>query len=174
MRWDDDGYEKQIGDEIPVMKQRPDNNRHGYIIHDTCWRLLQKVVEPDDIPLERLHRICSSLPFPIRGIGVSWGHDYRGLNLIDNQDCYPWEDRLLEQYSKSEASQYAIYNPYDIQELHGLLSISSRENRNSDLRTKSKNCFSVLPWEIREGIATYLSTRDIANLLTSSKAFLHF
>lgn len=172
MRWDDHGYTKQIRDEIPVMKQRPENNRHGYIVHDACWGLLRKAVELDDIPLERLYRICSSLPFPIQGIGVSWGHDYMGLSTINNQDHYPWEDRLVEQYSKSEAYQYARYNPYDVPELHELLSMSSQEDRNSDLRTNSKNCFSVLPWEIREAIAIHLSTRDMANLLMSSKTFL--
>ena len=172
MRWDDHGYTKPVRDEIPVMKQLPENNRHGYIVHDACWCLLQKVVEPDDIPLERLHRICGSLPFPIQGIGVSWGHDYRGLNIIDNQNYYPWEDRLVEQYRKSEAYHYARYNPYDVPELHELLSISSREDRNSDLCTNSNNCFSVLPWEIRETIAIYLSTRDVTNLFMSSKAFL--
>lgn len=172
MRWDDHGYTKQVRDEIPVMKQPPENNRHGYIVHDACWCLLQKVVEPDDISLERLHRICSSLPFPIQGIGVSWGHDYRGLSIIDNQNYYPWEDRLVEPYSESEAYQYAGYNPYDVPELHKLLLMSSQKDRNSDLCTNSNNCFSVLPWEIREAIAIYLSTRDVTNLLMSSKAFL--
>ncbi|KAH8692355.1 hypothetical protein BGW36DRAFT_44910 [Talaromyces proteolyticus] len=172
MRWDDHGYTKQLRDQIPVMRQSPENNRHGYIVHNACWCLLQKVVEPNNIPLERLYRICSSLPFPIRGIGVSWGHDYGGLSIIDNQDYYPWEDRLMEQYSKSKAYQYARYNPYDVPELYKLLSISSQVDQNSEFRTNSNNCFSLLPWEIRETIAIYLSTRDIANLLISSKAFL--
>jgi len=78
----------------------------------------------------------------------------------------------VEQYSESEAYQYARYNPYNIPELHEMLSISLKEDRNSNLCTNSNNCFSVLPWEIREAIAIYLSTRDVTNLLISSKAFL--
>jgi len=36
MRWDDHGYTKEARDKIPVMKQPPENNRHGYIVHDAC------------------------------------------------------------------------------------------------------------------------------------------
>jgi hypothetical protein len=156
------------------MKQGPANNRNCYLVHDACWCLLQKAIGPHDIPLVRLYSICSSLPFPIRGIGVSWGHDDGGLCIIDNQNFYPWEDGLIEQYSKSEAYQHATFNPYDIPELPELLSIPSRKD--PDYRgyscVNSNNCFSVLPWEIREAIAIYLSTNDVANLLMSSKAFL--
>lgn len=178
MRWDDHGYTGPCRDRIPVMKQFPeDRNRHGYVVHDACWRLLQKVVGLNDIPLERLYRICRSLPFPTRGIGVSWGHDYGGLSIIDNKNYYPWEDRLVEQDDKSEVYAYARYNPYDVPELHELLLMSSQEDRNSNFRmniflTNANNCFSLLPWEIREFIASYLSARDIANLFMSTKAFL--
>ncbi|OKL56123.1 hypothetical protein UA08_08708 [Talaromyces atroroseus] len=176
MRWDDHGYTEPSSYEIPVMKQRPEDNRHGYVVHDACWRLLQKASEPHDIPLVRLYKICSSLPFPIQGIGVSWGHNYGGVSIIDNQNFYPWEDRLIEQFSRSETYQHATFNPYDIPELPDLLSMLPRKNHDyrGNLGANSNNCFSVLPWEIREAIAIYLSTNDVANLLMSSKAFLPF
>lgn len=172
MRWDDPDYIKQAGDEIPVMKQRSDNDRHGFVIHDACWRVLQKSVEPNTIPLGRFFRICSSLTFPLRGIGVSWGHDYGGLSKIDTKDHYPWEDRLVDQYNESESYQYAKYNPYDVPEVFELLNMSSQEKQNYELCVTGTDCFSVLPWEIREAIAIILPTGDFLNLLWSSKSFL--
>ena len=84
VRWDDHNYHFQASDELPVMQQCPENGRHGFVLHDACFRLLQKALEPDNIPLERLLWVCRSLPFPLRGIGVCWGHDYGGLTLLDN------------------------------------------------------------------------------------------
>ena len=40
MRWDDQDCVFHAGDEIPVMRQFPENNRHGFVLHHACWRLL--------------------------------------------------------------------------------------------------------------------------------------
>lgn len=172
MRWDDHDYLFQASDELPVMRQCPENGRHGFVLHDACWRLLQKALEPDNIPLERLLGVCRSLPFPLRGIGVCWSHDYGGLTLFDNQDHYPWEDRLMEQYNSSETHQYAKENPYDVPEIPGLLMMCSQKPPYLVPKTRGGDCFSTLPWEILEAIAINLPTGDVLNLRRASKAFL--
>lgn len=172
MRWDDQDWVFHAGDELPVMRQRPENNRHGFVLHHACWRLLQKVLEPEKVPLERLLKICRSLPFPLRGISVCWGHDYGGLTAFDDQHHYPWEDQLMEQSSGSEIYQYARENPYDIPEISEPLKIRLENPPHLFAKTQTEDCFSTLPWEILEAIAINLPTGDALVLRRASRAFL--
>ncbi|KAI9767966.1 MAG: hypothetical protein M1840_005278 [Geoglossum simile] len=172
MRWDDRDYLFQAGDELPVMRQHPEGGRHGFVLHGACWRLLQKALEPDNIPLKRLLGVCKSLPYPLRGIGVCWGHDYGGLTLFDNQDHYPWEDRLVEQHNSSETCQYARENPYDVPEIPRLLMMRLQKPIHLVPKVQGGDCFSTLPWEILEAIAINLQTGDALNLRRASKTFL--
>ncbi|KAL8828532.1 MAG: hypothetical protein Q9170_006562 [Blastenia crenularia] len=171
MRWDDQDFVFHAGDELPVMRQRPENNRHGFVLHDACWRLLQKALEPEKVPLERLLKICRSLPFPLRGIGVCWNHDYGGLTAFDDQHHYPWEDQLMEQSSGSEIYQYARENPYDIPEISEPLKIRLEGPPHLFAKTQTGDCFSTLPWEILEAIAINLPTGDALVLRRASRAF---
>lgn len=171
MRWDDHDYLFQETDVIPVMQQPPENGRHGFVLHDACWDLLRKAFEPDNVPIERLLQICRSLPFPLRGIGVCWGHDYGGLTLFDNQGHYPWEDRLMEPY-KSETYQYAKANPCAVPEMFELLTTASQMPPDLVLERPGQDCFSMLPWEILEAIAVNLRTGDALSLCRSSRSFL--
>ena len=172
MRWDNHNYIFQASDELSVMQQCPENGRHGFVLHEACWRLLQKALEPDRIPLERFLVICKSLPFPLRGIGVCWGHDYGGFTAFDKQDHYPWEDRLIEQYDGSEIYQYAKENPYDIPEIAELLRIRLQNPPHLVIKSQRGDCFSLLPWEILEAIAINLPAGDALNLRLASKEFL--
>lgn len=70
--------------ELLVMRQRPENGRHSFVIHNSCGHLLQKLFKPDGVPIERPLSIFKSLPFPSRGIGVFWGHNYGGLTTKDH------------------------------------------------------------------------------------------
>ena len=172
MRWDDEGYLFPASDELPVMRQGPINGRHGFILHDACWHLLQRVFQPGEIPLERLVEVCESLPFPLRGNGISWGHDYGGLHFLDNLNYYPWEDRLLEECHNAETLLYAKSNPYDVPEIPTLLAARLDHPTELPLDGKASDCFSSLPWEILEAIAATLSTGDALSLRLVSQAFL--
>ena len=172
MRWDDQDCVFQPGDELPVMRQRPENNRHGFVLHDACWRLLQKALEPEKVPLERLLKICRSLPFPLRGISVCWSHDYGGLTAFDDQHHYPWEDQLMEQSSSSEIYHYARENPYDMPEISEPLKMRLENPPHLFAKTQTGDCFSTLPWEILEAIAINLPTGDALVLRRASRAFL--
>ncbi|WEW59724.1 Protein gts1 [Emydomyces testavorans] len=172
MHWDDPDYDFPPHDELPVMRQSPENGRHGFVLHDSCWCLLQKFIEPDDVPIERLLSICKSLPFPIRGIGVCWGHNYGGLTTFDCKDHYPWEDRLTEQYNSSPT--HAKENPYNIAEIPDLLILSSKyPQRPAETApmAEGNDCFSIFSWEILEAISINLLVPDVLNLVRASRSF---
>jgi hypothetical protein len=116
------------------------------------------------------------LPLPREWICLCWGHDYGGLNIFDDQNHYPWEDRFLK---FNTSLRYANSNPYNVPKITGLLRMSSLKSRTSPRESRiyapcsnSKNYLSILPWEIFESIAIKLSTRDASSLWRSSKAFL--
>ncbi|KAI9872224.1 MAG: hypothetical protein M1830_001894 [Pleopsidium flavum] len=161
------------------MRQRPANGRYGFVFHEACGSLLQEVYHPEAVPLARLLEICKSLPFPLQGTGVSWGHDYGGLVLLDNQSHYPWEDQLVERDEDSIECQRARENPYDVPEIQQLLkeppqSPPSRKGLSSSGPISERgDCFFRLPWEIREEIAVYLPTADVLSLRRASRALVH-
>jgi hypothetical protein len=175
MRWDDNDYPLQPRVNVSrLLNVRGDI--HGYLFHDACWRLCQEAVKPHDIPLDQLFRICKSLPMPRDAAGFCWGHDHGGLNIFDDRNHYPWEDRYLK---FNTSLRYANSNPYSIPKITGLLRMSSLKSRASPRKSRiyapcsnSKNYLSILPWEIFELIAINLSTRDASSLSRSSKAFL--
>src|SRR5579862_7117241 len=171
MPWDDD-YLFPASDELPVMRQHPLNGRHGFVLHDACWRLLQRAFHPNDTPLKRLLEVCESLPFPLRGNGVCWGHDYGGLFIIDDQGHYPWEDRLVRQCYSSKIHLYAKENPYNVPEIPALLVMRLEHPPEWLPKTQRHDCFSRLPWEILEIVAIKLPTSDALGLRYVSKAFL--
>jgi len=164
--------------EVPVMFQRPLNGSHGFLLHDACWHLLQNAFQLEEIPLKRLLEICESLPIPLRGTGVCWGHDYGGLLIFNDEDYYPWEDPLTENlYNK--ACSYDEENPYNVPEITGLLKLCSKHPQSTRepwitrklFGTVQDDCFSKLPWEILEAIAIELPTNTALGLCCISKAF---
>lgn len=173
MRWDDPSYDFPPHDILPVMNQRPVDGRHGFVLHESCWRLLQKFFEPDDVPIERLLSVCKSLPLPLRGIGVCWGHNYGGLTTFDHDGHYPWEDRLTEEYNIAQT--HAKEDPYDIPEISNLLKISSKSSETPAKTVRmagGNDCFATLPWEILEAISINLLVPDVLNLMRASRSFL--
>jgi hypothetical protein len=158
------------------MRQRPANGRHGFVLHDACWCLLEKAFDTERIPLERFIEVCDSLPFPLRWGGVCWDHDYGGLALFDAESHYPWEDHLESQTDNSMVQQYAQANPYNVPEISRLLEISYLLVAPSDCPSsmsteQGKDCFMLFPWEILESIAALLSTKDALILRLASRSF---
>ena len=161
------------------MRQREANGRHGFIFHEACWSLLQEAYHPEAIPLARLLEVCRSLPFPLQGTGVSWGHDYGGLVLLDNQSHYPWEDRLIDRHDDSITCRHARENPFDVLEIQRLLKELPQcppcceKLSSSRPISKEGDYFARLPWEICEEIALYLPTTDMLSVRRASRAFSH-
>lgn len=77
------------------MAHDPINKRHGFIFHEACWSLLEKTYHPQAVPYSRLYEVCKSMPLAFRGATISWGHDFGGLVRQNNENHYPWEDRVF-------------------------------------------------------------------------------
>lgn len=154
--------------------QQPDfNDRHGYIFHDACWQLLKMACHPAPVPIEKFHEVCASLPFPMQGTTVSWGHDFVGLVAIDNESRFPWEDRARN-LDLSGGSTPANRDPLDVPEIKQILNECGQpppESSFSQPPSTTKDDFFKLPEELRLSIASLLSTVDALNARRASRAF---
>ncbi|KAK0658322.1 hypothetical protein QBC41DRAFT_238001 [Cercophora samala] len=88
-RYDDLNYTRSNADEFAAMfRDEEINNRRGYAIHEECWRLIVRVMDPEPVNIERLFRVLDSLPTFGCDI-LDWGQRYSG----DDTMFYPWELR---------------------------------------------------------------------------------
>ena len=153
MSWDDDSYVPHEGDRVALMRQEPVEGRHGFAVHDACWRLLQAALDPQPVPLVRLFRLCKSLPSLTREREkLSWSHNYYTMGI---------RDFILDP------------DPYDVPEISQLLALQRGETESRVLRSswESRDCFMRIPLEIREAIAAVMPTRDALNLGLASRSF---
>lgn len=194
-RWNDPGCRLQ---EIGVMAYGSFEKRHGFIFHEVCWSLLEKTYYSQPVPYLRLYEVCNSMPFPLRDCGLSFGHDFGGLVLVDNKNYYPWEDRVFgRDDADSKQLRLANRDPLNVPDIGQLLkkrpqtiptlnSLRCTRQTRQIAHTFSKSpsgedafgellssldTFSRLPVEIRHMIACLLPTSDICNLRLASKTF---
>ena len=173
-RWDDEGYQFPATDELPLMRQRPWNGRHGFILHAVCYAFLQEFFYPGEVPVARLMEICKSFPFA--GFGLDWGHDYGGSVCV--RDQYPWDDQDLH-IEQPELFQERRADPWNIPKLNELLQAaqlgsSKKQSVKSVKLTLTdgaalSNCFMRLPFEILERILTFLPTDEVRAFARTSK-----
>lgn len=172
-RWDDDDYVPQPNGGFPVMKRSPEDGIHGFLVHECCWHLLRKVLNSDDVPLERFVKICRSLPFTGLAINVFWGHNYGGLCEIDENDNYPWYGLLTDPLYESTVGELALCDPVEVPEVIEMLQSTASSSLPKTVQNlSSSDCFGKIPWELREAMAIYLPTEDALNLRKASKAFI--
>ena len=174
-RWDDVGYNHPSRDLIGVLQQDPIHGRYGFPFHEACWSLLEKAYFPTPIPGKALFDVCRSLPFPLEGSGVNWGHDFGGLVLADNLNRYPWEDRFEDRARYSAPCLAARKDPYHVPEIQQLLHEDPQAPpalSSSEPVTTVDNCFSALPEELCIMIACNLPTVDALNTRRASRSFL--
>ena len=98
---------------IPIVPQQSFEDRHGLLLHETCWKLLEAALDGPQVSLERLMEICQSLPYEDEWNGVSWGHDYGRLVEIGVGE-YLWETRLEYLEDISGAYLDTLADPYDV------------------------------------------------------------
>jgi hypothetical protein len=174
-RWDDKGYQFPDTDKLPVMRQRPVDGRHGFILHALCYSLLQEFFYPRKVPVARLLEVCESFPF--QRLGLSWGHDYGGIVCIDKENHYPWEDQDIDAVKQPEPAHERA-DPWNIPELTELLQgvqlgLLIKQRVNSKNLTSMdgviSNCFTTLPLEILGYIVTCLPTDEVRSLARTSK-----
>ncbi len=154
------------------MTQRSDNGRHGFILHDSCWCLLQKAFEPTSVSSQRLLEVCESLPFPLRNSNVCWGHDFGGLWAIDSRDAFPWEERFFKPRQVTNIFREGLRDPFNVPCIAELLTARTQLPFVRPLVKGSRDCFSSFPQEILDQIAILLDTKDALNLRSASASFL--
>lgn len=178
MRWNDAGYSSPLEDQFGVLKQQPINGRHGFIFHEACWSLLEEASHPATVPLERLYQVCKSLPVPLYYEGVSWGHDYAGAAVADNETYFPWEDRF-EAREFPEPDPVITANPYRVPVVDQILCEDPEEPpvpvytspTSLSAAESGSDCFASLPAELCAEIAMRLPTADALSARLASRAF---
>ncbi|KAI3534381.1 F-box domain-containing protein [Colletotrichum filicis] len=174
-RWDDPTYDSTDEDQFGAMGFPPVNGRHGFVFHEACWDLLEKAFHPSPVPLLRLFDVCESLPFPLLSVGISWGHDYGGASIVDNEHHFPFEDRFSDR-DYMDPDPVLSANPYEAEEAHHLLTEAPEEPPspegpifNAAAPEPERDSFYALPEELRSAIAICLPTLDVLNLRLSSR-----
>ncbi|ATY66767.1 Cyclin-like F-box [Cordyceps militaris] len=172
LRWDTVPTEDDLL-QLPVMKTRAANGLHGFIIHDACWCLLQKVPGASLVSLQRMMAVCRSLPFPVTLNGLCWGHDYGGLLRPWLDDRYAWQEGFF--YLREECAIVgAVANPFHGPEITGLLSNLEAKDADPGGPVQSSvngDCFTRLPLELRSMILVLLPTNDALSLRLVSRTF---
>ncbi|PNY29109.1 Uncharacterized protein TCAP_00984 [Tolypocladium capitatum] len=155
-----------------VGRQPAFNDQYGFIFHDACWSLLKRTYGSNPIPVERLFRVCSSLPIPAEGTNLGWGHDYGRLLIMDNEARFPWESPATNE--SADVALFATNNPYIVGDIQRLLSEEPQTPPGTTpvcSATTTRDCFSRLPLELCIAIAGKLPTADTMNARLVSRAF---
>ena len=151
--------------------RRPDSIQ-GLLLHDSCWRLLEKVLEPAELSLQRLFEIYESLTSFYPGNFVLWGHDYGAHFDIDLHDAYPWETPFSIGPRLQKWRVCTLQDPFNVPEMSAILSTYLGHLPQWRPEIQQTDCFSKLPWEILEAIAVLLSTKEALGLRLVSTAFV--
>ena len=81
MSMDDTSYVKS--DRVAVIKEMLVEGRHGFVLHDVCWHLLQAVFDPHPILLVKLFCSCKSLSIPSAKDRLCWDYFYSRLLALN-------------------------------------------------------------------------------------------
>lgn len=173
LRWDSDPPPEELI-ELRVMSLKPENGMHGFVFHDACWELFKIASQPFTPSLERLYRVCESLPHQIGNAGLNWGYEYGGIlqanegGMCSFREYFQWAD--IKEQNRLEVT----HNP--MQPLHPdcVPSDAIPQTCFETLQTKAGNQsdgFTKLPLELLQMILLLLPTQDALNLRLVSRAF---
>ncbi|KAL1998692.1 hypothetical protein VTN02DRAFT_5725 [Thermoascus thermophilus] len=165
--------------------------RPAFPFHDRCWKLLQRMLHPRPVPVERLYDLCLSCPASRRGGWLDWGHDYG--RLMDRQPRagrYPWEEEDLgvsvvqrrdgDGDGDAESPLTSVRSdPFHVPEIQRAVeeTVERRGARTMSFASISPvcqaepDCFGRLPPEIREAIRILLPSASVASLRMASRSF---
>lgn len=182
-RYDDEGYKETPLDIIPFYGEDASRPLPAFLLHEACWTLLRVLVHPQNVPIDRLYRICHSFSSLESGQLV-WAHSYGGLVMPDPVPVLPpWiEDlprgvRPRSRYYRF-SYLYCNENPLRIPWLAYLLEDPNLTKTPqvikvpvSEVPNHGHDCFHCLPVELREAIQNILQSDDVTNLRLASRSF---
>lgn len=166
---------------FPILVGAPMHPRPAFPFHDLCWKLLQKMLHPHPVPVERFYDICLSCPASRKG-WLDWGHDYgRLMDRRPMEDRYPWEDIYVVGYVKryeDSPPTYVKSDPFHVPEIQQAIE-EARKRRGSTMIFSSispvfkgeSDCFGRLPQEILECIRILLPSESVTSLRMASRSF---
>lgn len=184
-RWNDAGYQWSSNDRFPPLIGNWARPQPGFLFHEACWELLQRMLYPATVSVEYLYDICLSFPANVGG-WLDWGHRYGGLMDQLPHEGYPFEDLyivgFMKRYlgDKDSPLTYAMCDPSDVPELEqALLDTRERQESLSEDEAKSisptfrgpTDCFRKLPQEVLEYIQILLPSSAVANARMASRSF---
>ena len=179
MRWDDAGYQNSVANEFDVLHRLGIRARHGIILHDACWSLLEEVSlwHSTPISLQRLLDVCNSLPIPSECLSLSWGHDFGGVAITGDINYFPWEDRYDIREFREQDPVFSK-NPYHIPGVDRILTEEPEQpptfkqtTLSVSPQTLTTDRLALLPEELCIAIAIYLPTADVFRARLASRAF---
>ncbi|KAK9856933.1 hypothetical protein MYU51_021387 [Penicillium brevicompactum] len=170
-RWDDDDRVPELDATIPDMDQPQHERVHKFLVHESCWKLLCRFFEPQNVPLDRLVAICESLALTEESGNVSWDHSYNDLYETWNKWA-PWyqvsEAPSIEYFTRTQARA----DPFNVQNPGPELLSNPFTSHQVIRKMPLRDCFWGLSWELRETLAVCLPTQDALSLRCVSSAFL--
>jgi hypothetical protein len=151
--WDDEGYEIQTDNgTFNVVTSCSKDGWDGFLVHDVCWQLLSTYCHPEQVPLQRLHEICSS--------------------VYINGTALNWVPPAIEHVIRLEI---AFHNPLHASEATNILNQEPESLRPvadiSSQRESDGNRLDQLPQELIEMIGKELPTRDFLNARLATRSF---
>ncbi|OAX84059.1 hypothetical protein ACJ72_01563 [Emergomyces africanus] len=179
-RSDDPGYGSAPKVEFDAFNLTWPLDRNGFVFHDACWSILQKVYQDKQIPLARILEVFHSLPVSLTDNVPNRDHNYGGLVTLDDR-CFLWFDELKRKSILSPKQQrlHPKANPYEMVDIDDFLKDIQRSPPGSkSIYTATSlsptgDCFVRLPFEICNEIASYLPTADVLGLRLVSRTFVH-
>lgn len=186
-RWDGEGVVLSDNDRFPALIGCREFCQPGFLFHEVCWQLLQGMLYPHPVPIERFYDICLSFPASHKG-WLDWGHDYDGLMERFPSAGYPWEDVNIVAFVKRHLGEensplvFSRSHPLDIPEIEQALadvkgrqsfetSVSDERYISPDFPGAEPDCFRKLPWEILEYIQMLLPSRSVTSVRLASRSF---
>lgn len=191
-RWDNrQNYEISVDDRFPPLIGHWARPQPGFLFHDACWELLQRLLYPIAVSAETLYDICLSCPVDVAG-WLDWGHSYGGLMDRLPRAGYPWEDVYIVGFVKrylgdmNSPLSFAVADPLDVPEIHEALVDTRKRDYDCDnssagddagIRSISPlfrgpvDCFRQLPQEVLEYIQTILPSGGVVNARMASRSF---
>ena len=158
---------------VTFMYQPGHKDRHGFIMHDACSQITRLAYWPQMARHIRVLEVLNSFPFPAHGETMYWGHTYGGILYHNEDDRYPWENDYASRIDEGDVFKDAHEDPIRIPNLNDIFDayIEYKAKGNQLTTKRYENCFSKLPWEIRESIAIELCTSDALKLRLVTAAY---